>query len=419
MEQSNMDRVISPAIKKKELRKRLTRIFIPSAIIIGGIAAGVSMMQTGIKRSSLTIKVADRGTLEASVAGSGRVIPAFEQIINSPISSRIVEVYRKEGDSVAADTPLLRLDLQSAENELRTLADERQRKLYELQQTRLNNHTYLTDLEMQVKVKSMALSHLQADVANERRLDSIGSGTGDRVRQAELAYETGRLELDQLRQQLANARNIKNAELEMKRLELDIFDKNLDEKRRTFNDASLRAPRAATLTYITDQIGRQIAEGEKVAVISDLSHFKIGAEISDAYADRIAIGSRVVVISGQTELTGKVTRLTPQSKNGIIDFSVTLDDDDHPRLRSGLKTDVHVLCDIRDNVVRIPTGTYFKGPGQYDMFVVSGNKLHHRKVRLGESNYDFVEVISGIAPGDSVVTSDLNSFKNKSTIKLK
>ena len=53
------------------------------------------------------------------------------------------------------------------------------------------------------------------------------------------------------------------------------------------------------------------------------------------------------------------------------------------------------------------------------MFVVDGDKLHHRKVQLGESNYDFVEVISGISPGDSIVTSDLNSYKNKSTIKLK
>ena len=192
-----MDRVISPATRRKELRKRLIKIAIPAGIAIGGIIACVSMMQTGIKRSSLSIGVADRGTLETSVAGSGRVAPAFEQIINSPIASRIVEVYCKEGDSVNAGTPLLRLDLQSAENELKALADERQHKLYELQQTRLNNHTYLTDLEMQVKVKGMALSHLQADVANERRLDSIGSGTGDRVRQAELAYETGRLELDQ------------------------------------------------------------------------------------------------------------------------------------------------------------------------------------------------------------------------------
>ncbi|MDE5942289.1 MAG: efflux RND transporter periplasmic adaptor subunit [Muribaculaceae bacterium] len=274
-------------------------------------------------------------------------------------------------------------------------------------------------MEMQVKVKSMDVERLKAEAVNERRLDSIGSGTGDRVRQAEFAYETGCLELAQLRQQLESSRQIKAAELKMKKLELDIFDKNMNEKRRTFDDASLRSPRKATLTFITDQIGRQIAEGEKVAVISDLSRFRVTGEISDSYADRVAIGSNVVVRSGKTSLTGKITRLTPQSRNGVIEFSVSLDNDDHPRLRSGLKTEVYVLCDVHDNAVRIPSGPYFKGPGLYDMFVTENGKLNRRKVQLGDSNYDFVEVVSGIVPGDSVVTSDMTEFKSRSSVKLK
>ena len=414
-----MDRVIAPEERRKALIKKWAKGGIAVVAVGAVVAVAASLMKPALKRSSLRMGVADRGTIETTIQGTGRVAPAFEQIINSPIASRIVEVYCKEGDSVEAGTPLLRLDLQSAETELRTLADERRRKTCEMQQTRLNNSTAIADLEMQVKVKEMDVARLKSEAVNERRLDSIGSGTGDRVRQAEFAYETGCLELAQLRQQLTSSRQIKAAELEMKKLELDIFDKNMAEKRRTFDDASLRPPRAATLTFITDQIGRQVAQGEKVAVISDLSHFKVTGEIADNYADRVAIGSRVIVRSGKTSLTGKITRLTPQSRNGVMEFSVTLDDDDNPRLRSGLKTEVHVLCDIRDNVVRIPTGPYFKGPGIYDMFVVSGNELQHRKVQLGDSNYDFIEAISGIEPGDSVVISDLNEFKNRSTIKLK
>ena len=44
---------------------------------------------------------------------------------------------------------------------------------------------------MQAKVKEMDVNRLHAEVINERRLDSIGSGTGERVREAEFAYETG------------------------------------------------------------------------------------------------------------------------------------------------------------------------------------------------------------------------------------
>lgn len=414
-----MDREIPKEERLRTMKKRLVKWGAAAAAAATAISCLSFCMQSGVKRSSLTIRVADRGTLETSVAGNGRVVPAFEQIINSPITSRIVEAYSKEGDTVDVGTPLLRLDLESTENEIGRLADERRSKILETEQTRLNNTTYLADLEMQAKVKAMDVNRLQAEVANERRLDSIGSGTGERVREAEFAYETGRLQLEQLQKQLENERHVRDASMKMKKLELDIFDKNFGEKQRTLEDARLKAPRKAILTYINDQIGQQVGQGERVAVISDLSHFKVTAEIADNYADRVAPGARVILKAGRTELAGKVTNVTPLSKNGIITFSVALDDDDHPRLRSGLKTEVHVLCDLHEDAIRIPSGPYFKGPGDYDMFVVENNTLVRRHVRLGDSNYDFVEVIEGINPGDSIVTSDMTEYSGKKQLKIK
>ncbi len=414
-----MDREIP---KSERLRaKRITIIkwaagAVSFAVVI---AILISMMRKSVYAEDLNIVTADTGTIETSVNASGKVTPAFEEIINSPISTRIVEVYSREGDSVQPGTPLLRLDLQSAETEINNMGDERRMKQYELEQTRLNNHTYLSNLEMQVKVKEMDVNRKKVEVTNERRLDSLGSGTGDRVREAELAYNTGKLELEQLRQQLANERQVRDASLKMKRLELDIFEKNFAEKMRTLEDARIRAPRAATLTYINNQIGQQIGQGEKVAVISDLSHFKVDADISDSYGDRVSVGSRAIVRIGKTRLEGTVSNITPLSKNGVISFTVTLADDDNARLRSGLKTDVYVMCDIKDEAVRIATGSYFKGPGEYELFVQNGeDELNRRKVRLGDSNFEYVEVVEGLRPGEKVVISDMSSFNNSKTIKL-
>ncbi len=414
-----MDREIPKEERHKAIRKRWTRVAIIAASIIVAIIAVGAIMRPSVKLSSIRTGVADRGTLETSVAGTGRVVPAFEQIINSPITSRIVEVYSKEGDTLSAGTPLLRLDLESAETEIKRMADERRSKQLEAEQTRLNNRTMLSDLEMQVKVKEMDVNRLRAEVVNERRLDSIGSGTGERVRQAEFAFETGRLQLQQLREQLANERDVHAATSKMKQLELSIFDKNFGEKQRTLEDARLKSPRRATLTYINDQIGQQVNQGEKVAVIADLSRFKVTAEIADNYADRVAVGSRVTIKAGNTELGGMVTNVTPLSKNGIISFSVTLDDDDHPRLRSGLKTEVHVLCDIRDDALRIPTGPYYHGAGEYEMFIINGDELVRRHVRLGESGYSFVEVLDGLSPGENVVISDMKEYAHKNKLTLK
>jgi HlyD family secretion protein len=75
------------------------------------------------------------------------VIPAFEEIINSPINSRIVEVYKRGGDSVDVGTPILKLDLQSAETEYNKQLDEEQMKSLQLEQQRVTNHNKLSEME--------------------------------------------------------------------------------------------------------------------------------------------------------------------------------------------------------------------------------------------------------------------------------
>ena len=139
--------------------------------------------------------------IEVSVSASGKVVPAFEEIINSPINSRILEVYKKGGDSVDVGTPILKLDLQSTETEYKKLLDEEQMRRYKLDQLRVNNQTKLSDMAMQIKVSAMKLSRMKVELRNEHYLDSLGAGTTDKVRQAELSYNVAQLEYEQLRQQ--------------------------------------------------------------------------------------------------------------------------------------------------------------------------------------------------------------------------
>lgn len=415
-----MDRELTSDERKKAMRKKL----LPYLIGIGAVAIIIVVLmvslRTSINRDDLMVATVDSGTIETTVTGSGNVVPAFEEIINSPINTRIVEVYCKAGDSVDVGTPLLRLDLQSTETELNKLKDQIEMKRYELEQQKVNNSTRVSDLAMQVKVKEMAVNRLEVELRNERYLDSLGSGTGDRVKQAELAYNTGKLELEQMRQQLANEHKVTDAGLNVKNLEINIAGKNLGEMSRTLNDAQIRAPRRATLTFINDQIGQKISEGEKIAIISDLSHFKVDGELADSYGDRIRVGSKAVVRVGRERMPGMVSNVTPLSRNGVISFTVRLDDDANKRLRSGLKTDVYIMCDVMEDVKRIKNGSFYTGPGSYDLFVFNGdNELIRRTVKLGESNFEYVEVINGLEKGDKVVISDMKRFNNSNTIKVK
>lgn len=415
-----MDREIPKEVRDKERKKKFIKYGAIGVAAVVCIAVLISFMRSSVNKKDLVFSEVDNGTIEVSVSASGKVVPAFEEIINSPINTRIVEVYRKGGDSVDVGTPILKLDLQSTETEYKKLLDEEQMKRYQLEQLKVNNNTYLSDLSMQVKISAMKLNRMEVELRNERYLDSLGSGTTDKVRQAELNFNTGKLELEQLRQQYANESKVKEADLKVKELEFNIFSKSLAEMKRTLDDAQIRSPRKAILTYINNQVGAQVAEGSQVAIISDLSHFKVEGEIADTYGDRVAAGGRAIVKIGNEKLEGTVSSVTPLSKNGVISFIIQLNEDNNKRLRSGLKTDVYVMNAVKEGVLRLANASYYVGRGEYELFVQdSKDEVVKRKVQLGDSNFEYVEVISGLKPGDKVVVSDMSSYKNKNKLKLK
>ena len=415
-----MDREIPKEVRDKERKKMLIKYGVIGVAGIVCIALLISFMRSSVNRKDLVFSEVDTGIIEVSVSASGKVVPAFEEIINSPINTRIVEVYRKGGDSVDVGTPILKIKIQSTETEYKKLLDEEQMKRYQLEQLKVNNNTYLSDLAMQVKISAMKLNRMEVELRNERYLDSLGSGTTDKVRQAELNFNTGKLELEQLRQQYANEKEVKAADLKVKELEFNIFAKSLAEMKRTLDDAQIRSPRKAILTYINNQVGAQVPQGTQVAVISDLSHFKVEGEIADTYGDRVAAGGRAIVKIGNEKLEGIVSSVTPLSKNGVISFTVQLVEDNNKRLRSGLKTDVYVMNAVKEDVMRIANASYYVGRGEYELFVQdSDNEIIKRKVQLGDSNFEYVEVVSGLQPGDKVVVSDMSNYKNKSKLKVK
>lgn len=414
-----MDREIPKEERNKERNKKIIRYGGSGVVVVVVISVLISFMRTGVKEKDLVFSTADKGTIEVSVSASGKVVPAFEEIINSPINTRILEIYKKGGDSVNVGTPIMKLDLQSAETDYKKMLDEEQMRSYKLNQTKMNNQTKLNDLAMQIKVSAMKLNRMKVELRNEQYLDSLGSGTTDKVHQAELSFNVAQLEYQQLKQQYANEKDVLASEYKVQELDFSIFKKGLSETKRTLEDAQIRSPRKAILTYINNQIGAQVSQGSQIAVISDLSHFKVDAEIADTYGDRVAAGGKAIVKIGNEKLDGTVSSVTPLSKNGVISFSVQLKDDSNSRLRSGLKTDVYVMNAVKEDVVRIANASYYVGRGEYELFVSnSDNEIVKRKVQLGDSNFEYVEVLSGLKPGDRVVVSDMGEYKNKNKLKL-
>ncbi len=414
-----MDRAIPVSVQRKRRMVRYVKYAAIVAVVMGvAIWLGILMMSSVDKKSLITSQV-DRGTIDVSITATGKVVPAFEEVIISPISAQILEVYAHSGDTVDVGTPLLRLDLQSAQTDYSKALDEQEIRRQQMVQLTTNTETQLSDRRMQLEVEEMKIGQLEAQLRNEQYLDSLGSGTKDRVHQAEITLRTAQMQLKQLRQQYENEVRVRKADLRMKQLQDGIADKSLEETRRTLDDANIRSPRKATLTYICSEIGSIVGSGSKVAVISDLTHFKVDCSIADTYSDRVLAGGRVLVKIGKERLFGTINTVTPLSQDGVITFTVLMDNPSHPKLRSGLKAEVFVITSIKEDILRIRNGSYYTGAGDYTLFIYKDeHTLVPRTVHLGDCNYDYVEVISGLEEGDSVVVSDMQRYKGKEKIRI-
>ena len=259
-----MDREISKEVRQKEQRKQFIKLGAGIGIAVVLIGGVIGFMQTSLQRKDLVFSTVDKGVIEVSVSASGKVVPAFEEIINSPINSRIVEIYKKGGDSVDVGTPILKLDLLSAETDYKKQLDEEQMKRLQLDQLRIQNRNKLSEMEMQLKVSRMELNRKEVELRNERYLDSLGAGTTDKVRQVELDYNVSVLKLKEDEQKYENEKSLTDADYKVKELDLNIFRKSLAETKRTLEDAQIRSPRKAILTYVNNEVGAQASQGSRV-----------------------------------------------------------------------------------------------------------------------------------------------------------
>ena len=414
-----MDREISKEEKAKARRKLIIRVIVVLLAIAAGITGISLFLEPVLPISGLTIAEVERGDIEITVNASGRLVPQNEEIIISPINSRILEVYKNPGDTVEIDEPLLRLDLSATETEYHKKLDERGMLKSKLTQTEIKLENNVFELEMQQQIKQMQVKQFLADLIGERHLDSIGASTADKVQRAQLNYDEAKLELKQLNEKIRNERRSSKAEMNVQELEFRIFEKELAQSAKLLKDARILSPKKATLTFIANQIGMQVTQGTQIAVVSDLTRFNVEAEAADSYADRISLGAKAVVEIGREKLSGTVINISPGASGGLLKFVVMLNDSDNPILRSGLKTDVYVLHGFRANVLRIPNGRYYKGKGTHELWVINGNKAEKRNVRLGESSYEYVEIIGGLQQGDKIIISDMDNYENKYSLKLK
>jgi HlyD family secretion protein len=414
-----MDRVISPATQqRRQLRTWLLGLG-ALAVLLGAALGLRKVLQPTLRRADVLTAVVETGDVDATLTAAGTIIPAREAVLTSPLQSTIRRVLLAVGTRVQPGQTILELDKDLAASALAKLDDEQLRNQNKNAQLRLTLARSLTDLQAQQEAQALKVSSLQSALRDEQHLLAIGGGTAEAVRQAELNLRTARLEAERLRHQLANQRQASAADRRELGFTVSMQQRSIQEQAGKLRQADISSQLPGVLTWVNDNLGATVQAGDALARVADLSRYRVRATLADAYADQLHAGDPVLVRLGPgNDLRGTVASISPAVDKGTVAFYATLTNDHHPALRANLRADVLVITRAHRAVLRVKNGPFYQGGQEQPVFVLHNGQAVRRVVHLGDSNTDYVQVLSGLAEGEAVVVSDTKTYADTPALRV-
>ena len=415
-----MDKPISNTEIRKNKLAGAIKYLVGIGLIVGAFFVFRNLLKTEIKTNDFRVVRVERGSIENAISATGQILPSFEQQVNSPINTEIKKVLLMSGTAVKQGDVIMTLDKEYIRLEHESLKDQLELRNNNVTRLKFEFDKNIKDLDYENQIKELELASLAAKLEDVKHLKSIGGATRPEVEQAELNLQIAQLEKKKLENDLEFRKKVVGNDRRNLELEVMMQEKKLTELSRKLKETSVIAPRTGVITWVNENIGKKVTEGEALARIADLESYRVEASCSDRYSNRVKIGQPVKVRINRKDLAGTISSILPSVANNTIEFLVALEDTSHKDLRPNMRVEVFIISDKKEDVLRVANGAAFKGGVTQDLFVIQGDKAVKKKINVGLTNADFVEITQGdIKEGDLVILSDMESYDHLDIIELK
>ena len=346
--------------------------------------AGILLRMTVLAPEPVEVRVAmvDRGTVEETVANTraGTVRARLRARLSPQTGGLVVRLPFREGARVEEGDLLLELDSRVQRAQL-----EVARREVETALRRAEDACLAADLAASELVRLEELA--EAGVASDQQLDRART-EHERTR---AACEASRAAVEQAR-----------AAVHAARVQVEL--------------CTLRAPFAGVVAELSTEIGEWITPsppGVPLPPVIDLlapESLFVSAPIDEVDSERVRVGQevRITVDSRPGEhFTGGVVRVAPYvedvlEQNRTVEVEVEFAEPGRwEGLLPGTSADVEIVLERREGVLRVPAAAVAEGG---KVLVLEDGRLAERTVRTGLSNWEYMEVLEGLAEGERVVT---------------
>jgi len=416
-----MDRVIE---KKKWSSKRILTILGIVAVValIGAsyyFTSGKSKLNVDTDR--VTISEIQKGTFQEFIPVNGVVLPLTTIYLDAVEGGRVEEKYVDDGAMMKKGQPILRLsntDIQlglvTQQTNVYNLLTQMQISKNAAQQNTVSKLNQMTDVESELK-EAERIYNLDKHLYEQK---AIGSQEFQKAKNDYNYY----LQKEKLTQQILHQDSLSNEQqIKQSRQAFEGSQNALNVMRQKVGDLIVRAPIDGQLTSLDAEIGQSKNKGERLGQIDVLSGYKVRVDIDEHYISRIFIG-----LKGEFDFNNKTYKLEikkvyTQVTNGRFQVDMEFVGDVPQGIRRGQTLQIRLALSDETQALLLPKGGFYQQTGGNWIFKVSadGKTAYKTDIQLGRQNPDYYEVLSGLKPGDKVVTSSYENYGDMQELVLK
>lgn len=411
-------------IEKKSFPRRYAG-YIAAAVVAVALLAWLIFGSTAstmtINSNEITISDVTRGEFDDYVRLNGQFVP-IQVVQISPEEGGIVrEKVVEEGTRVRKGDVILRLsnsslDLQilNAEAELAEKQNLLRNTQITMQQDQLNNRTEQATLDMDCERKLRAYKQ-NSRLYNEKLISQ------EEFLKSREDYDLARRKQQLIGQRLNQDSLYRHVQMEQMEDNLQNMRKNVLLVRERKNKLEVRSNIDGELGLLDVELGQNIQAGQNIGQINDLSDFKIETNIDEHYIDRVRAGLTATITRDGKQYQLRVRKVYPEVRNGSFRTDFVFEGTRPEQMRSGQTYYVELALGKSSQATLIPRGTFFQITGGNWIFVLdrSNKKAYRRNISIARQNPQYYEVTDGLEPGERVITSGYEAFKDNEVLILK
>ena len=416
-----MDRALP---KKKWNSKRITLVVGVLGILALIFASyyftsGNSRLNVDAER--ITISEVKEDAFREFIPINGTVLPITSIFLDASVGGRVEEKFVEDGAHLKKGDPIMRLS--NTDLELSLVSQETQ--VY-------NNLTQMQIAQTSAQQASIATRNQMADVENAlkeaERVYNLNKYLYEKKAIGSQEYQKAVNDYNYQKERLTLTRenvlqdSIRSKQsLEQSKQVYGSTMSALELMRQKVGDLILRAPVDGQLTSFDAEIGQNKTPGERLGQIDVLTGFKVRADIDEHYISRIYPD-----LEGEFTFAGKSYRLVikkvyTQVTNGRFQVDMEFVNEVPEGIRRGQTLQIRLALSDETKAVLLAKGGFYQQTGGNWVFKVTedGSTAYRVDVQLGRQNPDYYEVISGLQPGDKVVTSSYETYDRVQELNIK